>query len=116
MLVGFGMFGAMMSLPLYLQLVNGATPTEAGLLLLPLVVGLMISSMVGGQLISRTGRYKIFPILGTGMLAAGFIFLTFSSYDKPVIFTMVGHAHRRPRTRPADADPHAREPERGEPA
>jgi MFS family permease len=89
-LVGFGMFGAMMSLPLYLQLVNGATPTEAGLLLLPLVVGLMISSMIGGQIISRTGRYKIFPILGTGMLAAAFIFLTFSTYDKPVIFTMVG--------------------------
>jgi EmrB/QacA subfamily drug resistance transporter len=89
-LVGFGMFGAMMSLPLYLQLVNGATPTEAGLLLLPLVVGLMISSTVGGQIIARTGRYRVFPILGSGLLAGAFIFLGFSSYDKPVIFTMVG--------------------------
>ncbi|MDQ2698902.1 MAG: MFS transporter, partial [Actinomycetota bacterium] len=89
-LVGFGMFGAMMSLPLYLQLVNGASPTEAGLLLLPLVVGLIVSSTVGGQVIARTGRYRIFPILGTALLAGAFIFLGFSSYDKPVIFTMVG--------------------------
>ena len=87
-LVGFGMFGAMMSIPLYLQLVNGATPTEAGLLMVPMIVGLMISSIVSGQIISRTGRYKVFPIIGTAMLAGAFFYLTFSTYDKPVIFTM----------------------------
>lgn len=89
-LVGFGMFGAMMTIPLYLQLVNGATPTEAGWLMIPMIVGLMISSIGSGQLIARTGRYKIFPIIGTGMLAGAFFLLTFSTYDKPVIFTMAG--------------------------
>lgn len=89
-LVGFGMFGAMMSIPLYLQLVNGATPTEAGWLMIPMIVGLMISSIASGQIIARTGRYKIFPIIGTAMLAGAFLFLTFSTYDKPVLFTMGG--------------------------
>jgi EmrB/QacA subfamily drug resistance transporter len=89
-LVGFGMFGAMMTIPLYLQLVNGATPTEAGWLMIPMIVGLMISSIASGQIIARTGRYKIFPIIGTAMLAGAFFFLTFSTYDKPVIFTMGG--------------------------
>jgi EmrB/QacA subfamily drug resistance transporter len=89
-LVGFGMFGAMMTIPLYLQLVNGATPTEAGWLMIPMIVGLMISSIASGQIIARTGRYKIFPIVGTAMLSGAFFFLSFSTYDKPVIFTMGG--------------------------
>jgi EmrB/QacA subfamily drug resistance transporter len=89
-LVGFGMFGAMMTLPLYLQLVNGATPTESGWFMIPMIVGLMISSIASGQLIARTGRYRMFPIIGTAMLAGGFVFLTFSTYDKPVWFTMIG--------------------------
>jgi EmrB/QacA subfamily drug resistance transporter len=89
-LVGFGMFGAMMSIPLYLQLVNGATPTESGLLMLPMILGLMISSIVSGQLIARTGRYKMFPIFGTFLLGAGFYLLTWSSYDKPAWFLMIG--------------------------
>jgi len=89
-LVGFGMFGAMMTIPLYLQLVNGATPTESGFLMLPMILGLMISSIVSGQIISRTGKYKIFPIIGTGLMAAGFFWFTFASADKPVIFMMGG--------------------------
>jgi EmrB/QacA subfamily drug resistance transporter len=89
-LVGFGMFGAMMTIPLYLQLVTGATPTESGLLMIPMILGLMVSSIVSGQLISRTGRYKMFPILGTGFLAAGFFYLTFVSADKPVWFVLIG--------------------------
>jgi hypothetical protein len=89
-LVGFGMFGAMMTIPLYLQLVNGATPTESGFLMLPMILGLMISSIVSGQIISRTGRYKIFPIIGTGLMSAGFFWFTFASADKPVIFMMGG--------------------------
>jgi EmrB/QacA subfamily drug resistance transporter len=89
-LVGFGMFGAMMTIPLYLQLVNGATPTEAGWLMIPMIAGLMASSIISGQIIARTGKYRIFPILGSAMLAGSFFFLTFSTYDKPVIFTMVG--------------------------
>lgn len=89
-LVGFGMFGAMMTIPLYLQLVNGATPTESGFLMLPMILGLMISSITSGQIISRTGRYKVFPIIGTGLMAAGFFWFTFASADKPVIFMMGG--------------------------
>ncbi|MEO5920858.1 MAG: MDR family MFS transporter [Pseudolysinimonas sp.] len=89
-LVGFGMFGAMMTIPLYLQLVNGATPTESGFLMLPMILGLMISSITSGQIISRTGRYKIFPIIGTGLMAAGFFWFTFASADQPVIFMMGG--------------------------
>jgi EmrB/QacA subfamily drug resistance transporter len=89
-LVGFGMFGAMMTLPLYLQLVNGASPTESGFMTLPMILGLMISSIVSGQLISRTGQYKIFPILGTAFMALGFFVFTFASVDKPVWFMMIG--------------------------
>ena len=88
--IGFGMFGAMMTLPLYLQLVNGATPTESGFLILPMILGLMISSIVSGQLISRTGKYRLFPILGTGFMVAGFFWFSFASADKPVWFMMIG--------------------------
>jgi EmrB/QacA subfamily drug resistance transporter len=75
-LVGFGMFGAISTVPLYLQLVKGSTPTESGFQLLPMILGLMISSIVSGQLISRTGRYKIFPIIGTGFMVMGFLIFT----------------------------------------
>ena len=88
--VGFGMFGAMMTVPLYLQLVNGATPTESGFLMLPMIAGLMISSIVSGQLIARTGRYKMFPTIGTAFLSAGFLLFTFATADKPVWFMMAG--------------------------
>jgi len=90
-LVGFGMFGAMMSLPLYLQLVNGATPTEAGWFMIPLVLGLMVSSIASGQIISRTGSYRIFPIIGTGLLTGAFVFLALvAHYDTPVWVIMIG--------------------------
>ncbi|MBN9633415.1 MAG: MFS transporter, partial [Actinobacteria bacterium] len=79
-LVGFGMFGAMLTLPLYLQIVLGATPTESGLQLLPMILGLMISSIASGQIIARTGHYRQFPIIGTAMLAGGFFYLTFLKF------------------------------------
>src|SRR5436305_1030434 len=69
--VGMGMFGGLICLPLYLQIVRDATPTKSGLLLLPLTAGIMIGSVVSGQLISRTGRYKIYPVLGTAMMVGG---------------------------------------------
>lgn len=89
-LVGFGMFGAMMTIPLYLQLVNGATPTESGFLMLPMILGLMIASIVSGQVIARTGRYRIFPIVGTLLMSAGFLWFTFVTADKPVWYMMIG--------------------------
>jgi EmrB/QacA subfamily drug resistance transporter len=75
-LVGFGMFGALSTIPLYLQIVKGSTPTASGFQLLPMILGLMISSIVSGQVISRTGRYKIFPILGTAFMSLGFLVFT----------------------------------------
>ncbi len=89
-LVGFAMFGAMLTLPLYLQLVDGLTPTESGFATLPMVGGLMIASIVSGQLISRTGRYRIFPITGTLVLSGGYYLLTFLTIDEPLWFMMIG--------------------------
>ncbi len=88
-LVGFAMFGAMLTLPLYLQLVTGLTPTESGFATLPMVGGLMIASIISGQIVSRTGRYRIFPITGTLVTAGGYLVLTFMSIDKPLWFLMI---------------------------
>jgi EmrB/QacA subfamily drug resistance transporter len=74
--VGFAMFGAITFLPLYLQIVKGVDPTVSGLRLLPLIAGLLTTSVGSGLLISRWGRYKVFPILGTGMMAAGLFLLS----------------------------------------
>jgi len=68
-LIGMAMFGGLASLPLYLQIVKGASPTKAGLLLLPLTLGIMAGSIISGQIISRTGRYRRFPIIGSALLA-----------------------------------------------
>ncbi len=89
-LVGFGMFGAMMTIPLYMQIVAGLTPTESGLAMLPMVIGLMTSSMAAGQITSRTGKYGIFPRTGTLTTALGFLLLTFVSSSTPVWYMMIG--------------------------
>jgi EmrB/QacA subfamily drug resistance transporter len=74
--VGFALFGAVTYLPLFLQVVKGATPTGSGLELLPLMGGLLITSIVSGQLITRTGRYKPFPIAGTAVMTLGLYLLS----------------------------------------
>ncbi|WP_232661554.1 MDR family MFS transporter [Pseudonocardia sp. TRM90224] len=81
--VGMGMFGALALLPLYLQIVKGATPTEAGLQTLPLVLGIMSMSVFSGQLISRTGRYKVWPILGISLMIVGIGLLSRVGIDTP---------------------------------
>ena len=73
-IVGFAMFGAITFLPLYFQVVKGATPTGSGLDLLPLMAGMLVVSIVSGQIIARTGRYRVFPIAGSVLMAVG-IFL-----------------------------------------
>jgi len=88
--VGFGMFGAMMTIPLYLQLVEGATPTQSGLLMLPMILGMMIASIASGQIMARTGSYAVFPKLGTFFMASGFLYLTFLTADKPLWFVEIG--------------------------
>ncbi len=80
-LVGLGMFGALSTLPLYLQLVKGASPTESGLLLIPMMIGIMGGSVLSGQLTSRSGRYKIFPVIGTFLLSVTFFGLLWISVD-----------------------------------
>ena len=88
-LVGFGMFGAMMTIPLYLQIVTGLTPTESGFATLPIMAGLMLASIGSGQIVARTGKYAIFPISGTATTAAGFLILAFITIDKPLWYLMV---------------------------
>ncbi|MEU6115034.1 MFS transporter [Streptomyces sp. NPDC047117] len=73
--IGFAMFGAMTYLPTFLQVVHGVSPTMSGVHMLPMVIGMLLSSTVSGQLVSRTGRYKIFPIAGTGVTAVGLLLL-----------------------------------------
>jgi EmrB/QacA subfamily drug resistance transporter len=73
---GFAMFGSISYLPLFLQVVHGVTPTLSGVYLLPMVGGLLITSIASGQLIARTGRYKVYPIVGTAVLAVALFLLS----------------------------------------
>ena len=70
-IIGMAMFGGMSVIPLYLQIVKGASPTKSGLLLLPLVAGLMLASLGSGQVIARTGRYKVLPVTGSVLMVIG---------------------------------------------
>jgi len=87
--IGLGMFGGLATLPLYLQIVKGQSPTEAGLTLIPFTVGIMSGSVIAGQTTSRTGRYKIFPVLGTIFMVIGAVVFAQVSADThlPFIFT-----------------------------
>ena len=74
--LGVAMFGAISYLPLFLQTVNGASATDSGLLLVPFMVAIVAASIVAGQAVTRTGRYRAFPILGTAISAIGFVLIT----------------------------------------
>ncbi|MFJ5043306.1 DHA2 family efflux MFS transporter permease subunit [Streptomyces sp. NPDC088719] len=73
--IGFAMFGAMTYLPTFLQVVHDITPTMSGVHMLPMVIGLLITSTGSGQIVSRTGRWKVFPITGTAITAVGLVLL-----------------------------------------
>ncbi|HEX5300798.1 MAG TPA: MFS transporter, partial [Streptosporangiaceae bacterium] len=73
---GFAMFGSISYLPLFLQVVHGVSPTLSGVYLLPMVGGLLITSIASGQIIARTGHYRIFPIIGTAALIVALLMLT----------------------------------------
>jgi len=75
-LTGLAMFGAMTFLPLYQQTVQGASPTVSGLMLTPMMLGVTVTSIVAGQVTTKTGRYKVFPILGGGIMGVGLYLLT----------------------------------------
>jgi EmrB/QacA subfamily drug resistance transporter len=75
-LTGLAMFGALTFLPLFQQTVQGASPTLSGLMLTPMMLGVTVTSIVAGQVTTRTGRYKVFPILGGGIMGVGMYLLT----------------------------------------
>ncbi len=83
-IVGIGMFGGMMTIPLVLQIVKGVSPTESGFLMLPMVLGMMTASIVSGTITGKTGKYKIFMITGTGMLLLGYISMFSFQYNTPI--------------------------------
>jgi EmrB/QacA subfamily drug resistance transporter len=82
-LVGFAIFGGAIYLPLYLQTVKGMSPTESGLAMLPMVAGMFSMSIVSGQLITRTGKYKIYPIIGSIILIVALFLLSTLHVDTP---------------------------------
>lgn len=75
-IVGLAMFGVLIYIPLYLQVVNGASPTRSGLLLTPLMLGLVTGTVSSGRAISRTGRYKVYPVVGTAIMTLGLFLLS----------------------------------------
>jgi EmrB/QacA subfamily drug resistance transporter len=81
--VGFGFLGALTFLPLYFQIVKGASPIESGLMLIPLMIGFLSTSTLAGRWISKHGRYRMFPIVGTGIAALGLAMLTQVQVDTP---------------------------------
>ena len=80
-IIGVGMFGGMMTLPLILQIVMGASPTEAGFMMLPMVAGMMTATIISGQITSRTGKYKQFMVIGPILLSLGYLYLTSFNVD-----------------------------------
>ncbi|MFH8620889.1 DHA2 family efflux MFS transporter permease subunit [Streptomyces vietnamensis] len=93
--VGFAMFGAMTFLPTFLQVVQGVTPTMSGVHMLPMVLGVLITSTTSGQIVSRTGRWKVFPIVGTALTCLGLLLLhqlteTSSTWSMSVCFFVFG--------------------------
>ena len=75
-IVGFALFGAITYLPLYLQVTKGSSPTVSGLQLVPLMAGVLVTSILSGQLITKLGRYRVFPIVGTALVAVAMILLS----------------------------------------
>lgn len=89
LIVGFALFGSVTYLPVYLQVVKGVSPTQSGLQMLPMMLGMLTTSVISGQLISRTGRYKVFPILGTAVMTAGLFFLSRLSAESSALTASV---------------------------
>src|SRR5262245_29577381 len=84
-IVGMALFGSVTYLPLYLQVVKGESATASGLQLLPLMAGVLIASIGSGQVITRTGRYKAFPIVGTAAMAVGMLLLSRLAVDTSLV-------------------------------
>ncbi len=83
-IVGMSLFGSVTFLPLYMQVVKGSTPTQAGLQLLPLMGGLLLTSIASGRIISRSGKYRLFPIFGTLLATLGMALMSTLTLDAPL--------------------------------
>ncbi|MEU8901518.1 MFS transporter [Nocardia sp. NPDC048505] len=83
-IVGIAMFGAIVLVPLYFQVVRGYAPTKSGLLMLPLVIGIMIGGQISGMVTQRTGRYKVLPVGGCFLIAAGAVLHAQVHFDSPL--------------------------------
>jgi MFS family permease len=83
-IVGMALFGSLTYLPLYLQVVKRISPATSGLHLAPMMLGVLLTSVLSGQLIVRTGRYKIFPVIGTGLMTVAMLLLTRLSAETSV--------------------------------
>lgn len=79
--MGFAMFGALAGLPLYLQIAKGMSPTRAGLAMLPFTLGILIMAGLSARVIHQTGRYKVFPVVGTTLLVVASLFLSTLTAD-----------------------------------
>jgi len=88
-LVGFVLFGAIIYIPLYLQTVHGATPTSSGLQLLPLVCGMLVTFIISGRLVTKWGRYKIFPVVGTAVMTVGLFLFSLLTPSTPLAISSV---------------------------
>lgn len=88
-IIGFIMFGAIIYIPLYLQTVHGATPTSSGLQLLPMVLGMLATFITSGRLVTRWGRYKVFPIVGTVVTAGGLYLLSLMTPGTSLVVSSV---------------------------
>jgi EmrB/QacA subfamily drug resistance transporter len=84
-IVGFAMLGALTFLPTFMQFVDGVSATVSGLRTLPMVAGLLLTSMGSGVIVSRTGRYKVFPLVGTAVMTVGFLLLSRMSAETPML-------------------------------
>ncbi|MFD6070756.1 MFS transporter [Amycolatopsis lurida] len=91
-IVGVAMFGAIMMIPQYMQVVQEFSPTESGLLMIPLMAGIMSASIISGQITSKTGRYKVFPVIGTLLIAGGAFFFAQVEYNSALWHPLVAAA------------------------
>jgi len=84
LIIGIAMFGALAYLPTYLQMVAGVNATQAGLLMIPMMAALLVVSILTGQLVSKTGRYKWLPIAGSAVVAVALFLLSTMTADLPI--------------------------------
>jgi EmrB/QacA subfamily drug resistance transporter len=83
-IIGLALFGSITYLPLYLQIVKGLSPTKSGLQLTPMMAGLLVTSILAGRAISRWGRYRVFPIVGTALMAVSMLLLARLSFGSAI--------------------------------